>query len=132
MARAGALDGGGPQLICSRDSLIQLGRAKLLAGMSAKTLLADDDARRYILLHCNDEDTPLWLETPDTVVECDDFAFGRIDLDDAAGTVAIEAAGSIGPIRIRGAGAIRMAVNGVDVSGSLIQIADSVREFQGL
>ena len=53
-----------------------------MAGTPPKWLVADDDAGRYVFVNPTDEEAPLWLETPDTVIECDAFGFGRIDLDE--------------------------------------------------
>ena len=133
MGRGGSLDGAGPQFLQSRDSLIVLGRARLLAGTTPKWLVADDDARHYLFVNPADEQAPVWLETPDTVVECDAFGFGRIDLDETTGTVHVEATGEIGTVRVRRDGNVTLTINGSDVTASLLRtIEPNVREFRGL
>jgi hypothetical protein len=104
MGKAGAVDGSGPQWIQARDALIELGGAKLMAGRAPKWLFADADARCYVFVNPSDEETPVWLETAATIVECDAFAFGRIELDEGASTVRIDADGEIGAVRQFGEG----------------------------
>jgi hypothetical protein len=133
MARAGALDGGGPQWVQSRDSLVELPGVTLLAGRTPKWLVADPERGRFAFVNPSDEAAPLWLETSRTVVECDAFGFGRVALDERASSVAIEATDDIGPVRIRADGDVRLSINGVGVSGSLTPPdASGVREFGGL
>jgi hypothetical protein len=132
MARGGALDGGGPQWLQSRDALIELGGAKLMAGTTPKWLCADADSRRYVVVNPSDEEAPLWLETPDVTVECDAFGFGRVTVDEATGAVEVEAGGEIAPVRIRGAATLRLAINGADVTHALVPLGDDTREFRGL
>ncbi len=133
MGRAGALDGSGPQFLQSRDSLVALGRARLLAGTTPKWLVADDDAQHYVFVNPSDEQAPIWLETPDTVVECDALGFGRIELDDRTGAVLIEATGEIGTVRVRRDGNITLAINGSDVTDTMLRTTEpNVREFRGL
>jgi len=129
--RAGGASSG-PYWLQSRDAIVQLGRARLLAGDAPKWLVADDDRRRYVYIHPADGEAPLWLETPDTIVECDAFPFGRIVLDEAAATLDIEAAGDIAPIRVRGAAPLRVRINATDVTDAMTQLPDHVREFSGL
>ena len=74
MGRAGAIDGSGMQWLQSRDSMIELADAKLLAGRAPKWLAADGDAGRYVFVNPSDEEVPLWLETPRTIIECDAIA----------------------------------------------------------
>jgi|CXWL01.1.fsa_nt_gi hypothetical protein len=133
MGRAGALDGRGMQFVQSRDSLTQLGRVKVLSATIPKWLSADDDAQHYVFVNPSDDEAPIWFETPDTVIECDAFGFGRIELDDRAGAVSIEAVGEIGAVRIRREGDLRLRINDVDVTDSLLRTTEpSVREFRGL
>jgi hypothetical protein len=133
MGRAGALDGAGPQFLQSRDSLIALGQARLLAGTTPKWLVADDEGQHYVFVNPSEEEAPVWLETPDTIVECDAFGFGRIELDDATGAVLIEATGDIGTVRVRREGNLQLSINGADVTGSLLRTTEpNVREFRGL
>ncbi len=131
MARAGSP--GGPQFIQSRESLIELANARLLAGRTPKWLFADDASGRYTFANPSPEAAPVWLETPRTVVECAEFGFGRIEVDDATGDIAIEAIGEIGPVSVRRDGAVRLHINGADVSGSLsTPDHDGMRTFLGL
>jgi len=132
MARGGALDGGGPQWLQSRDALIELGGAKLMAGTTPKWLCADDDGRRYVFVNPSRDEAPLWLETPGVTVECDAFGFGRVAIDGAASSVEVETDGEIAPIRISGAGTLRLAINGADVTHALAAIDADTREFRGL
>lgn len=132
MGRAGATDGSGPQWLQSRDTMIELAGARLLAGRAPKWLYADAAGGRYAFANPSEEENPVWLETPRTAVECDAFGFGRIEVDDRAGEVRVEASGEIGPLRLRG-GAMRLSLNGSDVSDALgPPDAAGVREFRGL
>ncbi len=131
MARAGALDGSGTQWLQSRDSLIELGGVKLLAGRTPKWLVADPDGGRTIFVNPSDEEAPLWLETPGTIVECDAFAFGRVAIDERARTVTVDATGEIAPIRIISASRYGLILNGTDVSESMT-VADGAWVFGGL
>ncbi|MEX2247186.1 MAG: hypothetical protein WEC75_10915 [Dehalococcoidia bacterium] len=133
MARAGATDGGGPQLVQSRESLIEIGEARLMAGGTPKWLFADADRGRYVFANPADEVAPLWLETPGTIVECDAFGFGRVEVDEGSGVVTVEAVGLIAPLRLRREGDVRLVVNGVDVSEALVgPDGAGVREFSGV
>lgn len=131
MARAGALDGGGVQWLQSRDSLIELGGVKLLAGRTPKWVVVDPDGGRTIFVNPSDEEAPLWLETPDTIVECDAFAFGRVAIDEQALTVTVDATGAIAPIRIIGTQRHALILNGTDVSESMTA-ADGAWMFAGV
>lgn len=133
MARAGALDGAGTQCVVSRDSIVMLGRGtKLIAGQSTKWLVSDDDSKRYVFVHPDDDTAPVWLETPYCVVECDAFGFGRIEIDGAAGTISIEANGAIGAVRIGGAAGARLVVSAVDVTDAMTAVDGGAREFRGV
>ncbi len=133
MGRAGAEDGTGAQFVQSRDTLLQLGNAKLLAGSTPKWLVADEDASFYLFVNPSPEEAPVWFETPQTAVECESFGFGRIEIDDAACTIAIDATGEIGPIRVRRLDEITLTVNGIDVTPMLLRTTEEgVREFRGL
>lgn len=132
MARAGALDGRGPQLIASRDGLTQAGPTKLLAGTSPKWLIADEDAGHFVFIKPVSDEAPVWLETAATVVECDSFGLGRIELAERAGTVLIEAAGEIGAVRVRSGSSMRLSLNGLDITDRLVRIGDDTVEFAGL
>ena len=131
-ARAGALDGRGAQVVASREGLMQAGRTKLLAGTGPKWLIADDDAGLAVVIKPTADEAPVWLETATSILECEAFGMGRIELDDGAPAVSIEAAGAIGAVRIRSEGSPQMKINGVDVTGRLVRIDDDVMEFAGL
>jgi hypothetical protein len=130
---AGAVDAAGPQWVQSRDTLIELGGAKLLAGLAPKSLFTDRDAHRYVFVNPSDEVVPIWIETPATIVETDEFAFGRIEIDDAAGVIAIEAADEMAPVRIASLMDIKLSLNGTDVT-PLLSSPDAygMREFSGV
>jgi hypothetical protein len=133
MGRAGAVDGSGAQFVQSRDTLLQLGRAKLLAGSTPKWLIADEDASMYVFVNPSTEEAPVWFQTPRTAVECEAFGFGRIQIDDAANAIAIEATGEIGPVRVRLLEEATLSVNGIDVTPMLLRTTEEgVREFRGL
>ncbi len=132
MGRAGALDGSGMQWLQSRDSMIDLAGTKLLAGRAPKWLAADADAGRYVFVNPSDEEVPLWLETPRTVIECDAFGFGRVELDEGEGVVSVDALGEIGTLRLRGSDGLRLLINGTDATPALQPPdADGVRVFLG-
>ncbi len=116
MSRAGAAVGAGAQLLVSRDSAIEIGRLTVESDASAKWLFADDDARRYVVVHAGDAATPMRVRTPDTSVECADFGFGRLDVDERAGAVTIETAGEAGAMRVRGSLGLRAFVNGIEAA----------------
>jgi hypothetical protein len=133
MGRFGAIEGTGLQFIQSRDTVVQLGGVRLLAGATPKWLVADDDRRIFVFGNTSDEETPVLFETPQAAVECESFGFGRIEIDNAAGAVALEATGEIGPIRVRGSAEITLTVNGIDVTDMLLRTTEEgVREFRGL
>ncbi|MDP9236978.1 MAG: hypothetical protein M3P30_06205 [Chloroflexota bacterium] len=132
MGRAGSLNARGPQWLQTRDSLIELGRARVVAGSGPKWLFAGDDARRYVFVKAASVETPLWIETPATVIDCDAFPFGRVVLDEAAGEIQIEAVGEMAPLRIRSSVPMRLSLNGTDVTDAMTQLADGMREFGGL
>ena len=133
MGRAGAVDGGGVQWIHTRDSLIELNGATLLARGAAKWLVADPEAGRYAFGHPSEDATPLWLETPRIVVECDEFGFGRVEVDERGAVVSIEATGEIGALRLRGPEGLRLLLNGTDVTHALgPPDGGGVRAFAGI
>lgn len=133
MGRAGATDGGGPQWLQSRETMIELGDARLLAGRAPKWLHTDPERGRYVYVNPSDEENPVWLETPRTVIECDAMGFGRIELNERAGTIAVEASGEIGALRIRATDGTTLSLNGADLTDALVASeAAGVREFRGL
>ena len=104
---------------------------RLLAGRAPKWLAADAASGRYVFVNPSDEPAPLWLETPRTIVECDEFAFGRVEIDEQAGTLSVEATGPIGQLRLRAEGPLRFQLNGLDVTDRLTPPDDSgVRELR--
>jgi hypothetical protein len=117
----------------SRDTLTELAGARLMAGRAPKWFFADRDAGRYVIVNPSDEAVPVSLETAaGTMFECDEFGFGRIDVDEKGALVAIEANGEIGELRIRIDRAPRVSINGTDVSDALIgPDADGMRTFAG-
>ncbi len=117
MSRAGTIGGAGPQFIVFRDAPVELGRATADAASAPAWLTADDDARRYVFVHPSDTPVPVRLRTPDTTIECASFGFGRIDLDERAGVVRVEAVAERPAVCVGGAGRVRLIVNGVEVSG---------------
>ncbi|HET6615578.1 MAG TPA: hypothetical protein VFH62_06785, partial [Dehalococcoidia bacterium] len=130
MGAAGALDGGGPHWVQSRDALIELGSARMMAGRTPKSFFADSEAQRYVFVNPSDEIAPVWLETPSTAVECEEFGFGRIEVDEPASTITIDAADPVASIRIRSASSTRLIVNGDDVTDRLAgPDADGMREL---
>lgn len=133
-AQFGAADGSGPQGRLSRESLIQLGRAKLLAGTEPKWLVANDERKHYAVIRPTAEGMPLWFETSETVVECESVALARMEIDESAATVEIEAAGEIGPVRVRSSriAELHLSINGNDVTGAMTVVSDDTREFAGL
>jgi hypothetical protein len=138
LGRAGTVDGTGrpargPQWVQSRDALIELGGAKLMAGRTPKWLFADAGSGRCVFVNPSDEHAPVWLETAENVVECDEFAFGRMEMDRQAGTLTVEASDEIGAIRLGGIAPLRLIINGQDVTDAMrTDAATGMREFGGL
>ncbi len=114
MSRAGATSGAGPQFVVSRDESIEIGRLVVESDAPAKWVFADDDARRYVVVRPSDAIAPLRLRAADTVVECDAFGFGRIDVDERASTVTVEMAGETGAVWVRSSLPMRVIVNEVE------------------
>lgn len=132
MARAGCLDGPGWQWRQTREGILVLGRARLLAGTTPKWLVVNDDRRYYVFVNPTDEESPLWLETPETVIECDGFGFGRVVLDERAAAIDVDAVSEIAPVRVRSAAALSLRINGTDVSDRMIRVNDDLFEFAGI
>jgi hypothetical protein len=93
MARAGAIDGSGAQWLHSADDKVSVADATVMCP-GAKTVLADAAAQRYVVIRTSLDAVPLRLTTPRAAIECEDFGFGRLELDEATGTLAIETPGS--------------------------------------
>ncbi len=129
---AAADEPAGAQWVQSREPIIELADARLFAGTTPKWFFADPARGRYAFVNPGSDEAPVWLETPDTVIECDAFSFGRVDLDEQAAVVRIEAVGEIGAVRLRSVAGLRLHLNGVDVTDAMTQLDDSVREFAGL
>jgi hypothetical protein len=130
-ARTGAVGGAGPQLVASREGLMLVGKAKLLAGTSSKWFIANEEAGHYVVLKPVGDEAPVWLETTHIVVECESFGIGRLEVEEQTGTLAIQATGEIGAIRIRRDGDVHLHVNGVDLTPRLVRLDDDVFEFAG-
>ncbi|MDP9236171.1 MAG: hypothetical protein M3P30_02025 [Chloroflexota bacterium] len=112
-ARVGATDDSGLQFVQSTEPSVQLGGVTLRSSTAPQWLIADDDARRYVAINPSDSSTRISLTTPNTEIACDAFPFGRIDLDEAAGIVRIDADANPGAIRVAPA-TIRLVVNGIE------------------
>ncbi|HEY8173930.1 MAG TPA: hypothetical protein VIH21_12660, partial [Dehalococcoidia bacterium] len=109
-AHVGAVDGSGPQFLQTTPPSVQLGRASVQS-TTAQWLIADDDARRYIVINPSDAPTQISLTTPDTRITSDAFPLGRIDLDETAGVVRID--GAVDPAEIVVTPAtLRVIING--------------------
>lgn len=133
MGRAGAIDGSGPQFVQTRDTLIDLAGARVVGGTSPKWLIADAESQSYIFVNPSEEEAPVLFQTNDTALECDAFGFGRIEIDDANTSIAIEATGEIGPVRVRSSAEVTLTLNGLDVTNMLLRTTEEgVREFRGL
>lgn len=131
-ARAGAATG--PQFIQSQEPLIDLPGARLLGGRSAKWLFADADRQRYVAGNPDPLFGPFRIDTrASTAVACEEFGFGRIDIDDATGEIEIDALGEIGPVGVRRDGDLRLSINGVDVTSRLSRTDEAgFRWFEGI
>jgi hypothetical protein len=112
MARAGAVDGsGGPQWAHSIDPAITLGDATVTAN-GAKSLIADAERGRYMVIRTAADVSPLRLETPRATVSCEAFGLGRIELDEGASTVVVEAAGLAPQVEIQSVPPLKLILNG--------------------
>jgi hypothetical protein len=133
LARAGASDGDGLQVLLSADPIVRLGAATLLAGGCPVLLAADDAARRWDVLKTSGREVPLWLETPAGAIACDAFGFGRLSMRSEGDTldVAIEASAAIGPCRIETPACLRLSLNGADVTVLAVERPGGVHEFVG-
>jgi hypothetical protein len=133
MGRAGAIDGKGAQWVQSRDTLTEVSGAKVMAGRAPKWLYANAEQGRYVLVNPSDERVPVTFETMSgSTLECEEFGFGRIEIDATSAAVAIEATGAVGVVRLRLGQAPSMTINGRDVTALLTgPDADGVRTFDG-
>lgn len=132
VARAGSTRGDGARYVVSRDGIVRAGGAMVMAGGAPIALIADAGRGRYVAIKAGDDETPLLIETGTASVECDALGVARVDVDERAAIVAIEAVGVIGPVRIRGSADLALSINGADVTGSMTAAGDGVREFRGL
>lgn len=130
MSRAGAVDGGGPQWAQSRSGIVELGRTKLLAGGAPCWLLADDEAGAWLVANPSADETPLWLETPAVVVECEALPYGRLEVDAARHRVAVDVADAMGPLRLISDQSYRVTVNGADVTDEMAAAGDGALELR--
>jgi hypothetical protein len=129
MGRAGADDGRGWQWTQARDALIELSGARLMAGRAPTWFAADAERGRYVSVNPSDEPAPLWLETPATVVECDEIGFARFELDERENAVSVESPQLGAPVRVRARERPRLLVNGEDCSDGLRALADDAWEY---
>ncbi len=120
MARAGATDGGGTQMVVSRDTDVELGRATMRSGPEPTWLIADDAAGRYVFVNPGDTAMPVRLSTPNTTVECDAFPCGRLDIDEAAGIIRVEATNDPGALRVDARAGSRLIVSYADATGAWV------------
>lgn len=128
--RAGAPDGRGPQLAVTAANLADVGALRVLGGPSPVYAVADAEVGRFVVLKLTDDDAPVLVETPVVALDCDEMGFARIDIDERAGTVRIDADGGIGVLRLTPG--VRLVINGADVTESMTAAADGVAEFRGL
>ena len=129
MGRFGAIDGGGLQWVQARDAMVELGGARLMAGRAPTWFAADRSRGRYVAVNPSDEPAPLWLETPRSIIECDEIGFARFDLDESRGVLTIDTRALAAPLRLRGPSALRLIFNGDDVSDLLRLVGDAVYEY---
>lgn len=130
MSRAGASDGSGPQWVQSRDGIVELGRTKLLAGGAPCWLVADDDAGAWVVANPSADEAPVWLETPSVAVECEALPYGRIEVDGAARSIAVDVAEAMGALRVMSEQPYRVTVNGAGVTGEMTSAGDGVLELR--
>ena len=117
MGQGGAVDGSGMQWLQSRSPVVELNGARLTKAAMPAWLAADRDAGFFACVNPSNEAGELTLETPrGLALECDAFGLGRIEVDEAARAIAVEADAGIGAVRARGAA--RVTVNGAPVSAS--------------
>ena len=110
MARAGALDGAGAQWAHSSGDALSVGDATAVT-TGATSLIADRDAGRYVVIRTAPDAGPLRLTTPRTTIECAVFGFGRLELDERAGTLAIETDDPAG-LTVNATAGLAVTVNG--------------------
>ncbi len=132
MSRGGAIDGGVAQWIASRDSMLALGDVRLVSDQSPKLLVVDNARGACVFIHPCSQPAPFWIEMPDLVIDCDAFAFGRLEANMEKRTVCVDATGELGPIRLTAGSDFSLLINGVDVSGDMTRVGAGVREFSGL
>lgn len=118
MGCGGELDSGGVQWVQGRGQTLEAGDARLAAPGAPAWLVADSERQRYVAANPSGERVALSLETPRTRIECESFGFGRLELDERAGTLTFETVD--GPVwfALRGERP-RVLVNGTDVSDRL-------------
>ena len=127
---AGAIDGSGPQVRAGVENIVEVGRMRLLAGTAPRYIVADDGARRYIVLKVTDDEAPFLLETPEAMLDCDGVGFARIEVDETASVIRIDADGMLESIRV--GGGHRLIINDTDVTDEMTTVVEGVREFAGL
>ena len=89
MACGGAVDGSGPQWTHTSDKTVRVGDGQLTA-TGPKSFIADPEAGRYVVVRTGLDEGTLRLKTPRTAIDFATFGFGRLELDEHAGTLALE------------------------------------------
>ncbi len=117
----------------TRDAIVDVGQVRVIGGSGAKLLVAPEYGFPTIFSSFDNDPAPVSLLTHGLVFDCDAFGFGRIEYDPLAKRVVVDVAGEIGAIRIAGAFALRLIINGADVTEMMTPAAaDGVREFIGI
>lgn len=98
---------------------IAVGDATLSAGSVPAWLLADSGRRLWVAANPSNELAPLRFETPDGALETDAFGFGRIVWRAAEGRVEVDTASLASPLRLSGPRALKLLLNGRDVTRGL-------------
>jgi hypothetical protein len=98
--------------------MIAVGDARLEAA-GAASLIADADARRYVVIRTAPEPGTLRLATPRMQVEFSEFGFGRFELDETERTLVIEGTGRPSAPTITTDGKpLAVTINGATTNGS--------------
>lgn len=113
MGRGGAIDGSGMQWLQSREPELSLHGATLAQGGLPAVFAADRDEGLYACVNPSTERGRVRLETPGGVMfDCDALGTGRVEIDERAGVVVMDAVRPFGGVRLRGAQ--RLIINGED------------------
>jgi len=97
---------------------IAVGGATLSAGGASAWLLADAGRRLWVAANLSHEVVPFRLETPEGVLECGAFGFGRVVWSGAQGRVDVDVdvPALIRPVRVSGSADLSLWLNGEDVT----------------